>query len=411
MRAERPLVVLCGGGNDMKRIGLLLLAALLAPALFAQDNRALLDGYMKNFDKGNAEAKFRLIEDASALNNNALAPLFAHAIDFAVGTSERGKNESLIRQFSVISVEQCERYRYAAARTVIWKLFLMDADSNVRIKTLKALGTLGQGDQTVVRSLNDWLAAQISSYKAGDNQKPNPGVVLRCVLTLGELGDESSFPVVFNVMHVGFSQEIEAACRQVLVDMKGNFKPLLLDLVTNGTIREKRDALAVALDSAQMSDGDKGEIAEFAMDKALTTSSANQQDLQDLRDMRMRANKALGIRKWAKASPLILRYFENTLPEYDKGLANKTELLEIIRTLGSMGTHEAAQRLALYLDFLNVYTERKKVYDEQIVLDVIDSLGRLGDKVAFEYLMNVKFLNYSATIKTNADEAIKNLKW
>ncbi|MBN2352415.1 MAG: hypothetical protein JXD23_07590 [Spirochaetales bacterium] len=395
----------------MKRIVVFLLAVLAAPVVCAQENQALLDAYVKNFDKGNEDAKFRLIEDASALNNPALAPLFRRAIDFAVSTSEFGKNKSLIRQFSVLSVEQCERYKHVEARTVIWKLFLMDDDSNVRLKTLKALGALAKGDMTIIGSLNNWLAAQISSYRTTGGRKPHLGIILRCVLTLGELGDESSFPVVFNVMHTGFSREVDDACRQVLIGMKGDFKPLLSNLIADGTIREKRDALQVALDSTRMSDGDKAEIAVLGLDKGLTVSGATAQDAKDLRDMRMRSTKALGIRRWSKATPLILRYFEETLPEYDKGVANKTELLEIIRALGSMGTHEAAQRLALYLNFLNIYTEKRKVYDEQIVTEVVDGLGRLGDKVAFDYLMNVKFLNYSARIKTNADEAIKSLKW
>jgi hypothetical protein len=395
----------------MKKSVVVLLVLVLAQTVFAQDAKALLDAYARNFDKGNADAKLRLIEDASALNNAALAPLFQKAIDFAVNTSERGKNESLIRQFSVISVEQCERYKYTDARAVIWKLFLMDVDSNVRLKTLKAIGVLAPKDKAIVKSLNDWLTNQISTYKAGGEPRPNIGVILRAVLTAGDLGDETSFPVVFNVMHVGFSQEIDGACRQVLAGMKGDYKPLLLDIIANGTIREKREALVVTLESNYLSDGDKGELSEAAMKKGLTTSSVEAQDVKDLRDIRARANKALGIRKWSKASPLILQHFENTLLEFDKGIANKTELLESIRTLGVMGTHEAAQRLALYLDFLNMYTDKKKVYDEQIVVEVIDSLGRLGDKVAFDYLMNVKFLNYSATVKTNADEAIKNLKW
>ncbi len=228
---------------------------------------------------------------------------------------------------------------------------------------------------------------------------------------LGELDDESSFPVIFGVMHSGLSQDLDTVCRQVLSQMKGNFKPLLLDRIEVGAIREKREALVVALESTYLSDTDKGEIAEIAMNKALFTSSLQKQDLTDLREMRVRANRALGARQWSKATPLILEYFNRSLPEYDKGLTDKSELIEIIRTLGNMGTHEAAQRLALYLDGLNTYTDRKKVYEENIVLETVTSLGRLGDKVAFDHLMNVKFLNYSATIKTSADEAIKNLKW
>ncbi|RPJ07961.1 MAG: hypothetical protein EHM28_05585 [Spirochaetaceae bacterium] len=76
-----------------------------------------------------------------------------------------------------------------------------------------------------------------------------------------------------------------------------------------------------------------------------------------------------------------------------------------------MGNNEAAVRLSQYLDQLNAYTENRKVYDEQIVTAVVQSLGKLGDKFAFDYLMRVKFLNYSAAIKAEADAAINKIKW
>jgi hypothetical protein len=390
-------------------IGIFFVLLLWLPDLAAQDSNVLLKGYLNNFEKGGPDAKLRLIEDAASLNNPDLAPLFRRAIEFAVFSSERDRNVSLVRQFSLIAVEQCERHRHTDARTAVWRFFLTDNDSNVRVKTLKALGILAKGDKRIVKSLNEWLADQISSYRAGRNPRRN--VLLRCVVTLGELNDESSFPVVFNVLHAGLSQDIDAACRQVLSRMKGDFKPLLLARIEDGTIREKREALFVALHSAYLSDKDKGEVAEIAMKKALTTSSLRKQDLRDLREMRVRANRALGARNWSQASPLILEYFNRSVLEYDKGQAGQSELIEIIRTLGNMGTHQAAKRLSVYLDFLNTYTDRKKVYEEKIVLETVESLGRLGDKVAFDYLMNVKFLNYSVTIKTSADKAIKNLKW
>jgi hypothetical protein len=375
----------------------------------AQDSKALLDAYSRNFDKADIDAKLSLIKDAAALNNSELAPLFVKAIDFAVGTSEYGKNESKIRLISVLAVEQCVKYKFSDARTSVWKLFLMDVDSNVRMKTLSALAAIAQNDTAIIGSLNDWLSARINTPRSGKNTELN--LILRCVQTLGELNDESSFPVLFKTLHTDFSQEISTACRQALVNMKGNFKTLLLALIKTGAIPEKLEALIITLDSNSLSDADKGEIAEVSLDTALRLGSVDVNELHNIRDLRARSNRALSARKWSKATPLVLRYFETTLADFEKGIAGKPELIDIIRSLGNMGTHEAAQRLVAYLDWLNAYTETKKVYDEQIVLETIESLGRLGDSAAFDNLMRVKFLNYNATIKTKTDDAIKKLKW
>ncbi len=153
------------------RICFSLILLCCATVLFAQDSDALLQAYLRNFEKGGPDAKLRLIQDAAALDNPGLAPLFKRAVEFTVSTSERGKNVSLIRQFSVISTEQCERYKFEDARTVVWKLFLMDVDSNVRMKTLKALAVIAQGDKLIVKSLNEWLAGQVEAYKPGKDPR------------------------------------------------------------------------------------------------------------------------------------------------------------------------------------------------------------------------------------------------
>ena len=100
-----------------------------------------------------------------------------------------------------------------------------------------------------------------------------------------------------------------------------------------------------------------------------------------------------------------------TLLEFDRGVVPKGYALNAINALGSMGTHEAAERLSLHLELLNSYTEHSKVYDEQIVLSVLLNLMELGDKVAFPTLSYTQYLNYSDTIKKAAKDAIDNLKW
>ncbi|MCK5007173.1 MAG: hypothetical protein KAR73_07275, partial [Spirochaetales bacterium] len=79
--------------------------------------------------------------------------------------------------------------------------------------------------------------------------------------------------------------------------------------------------------------------------------------------------------------------------------------------LGAMGTHEAAVRLTQYLVLLNSYTERLREFDNIIVLAVIENLGSLGDKTAFDDLLYAQYLSYSSEIKKAARDALENLKW
>jgi hypothetical protein len=116
-------------------------------------------------------------------------------------------------------------------------------------------------------------------------------------------------------------------------------------------------------------------------------------------------------RAWQAASPLLIEHLDTTIMETDRGLADKGALLEAIASLGIIGTHEAAVRLTQYLVLLNSYTEKGKGYDEQVAGAVIENLGLLEDKVAFDDLMYTQYLNYSNTIKKAARAALERLRW
>ena len=97
--------------------------------------------------------------------------------------------------------------------------------------------------------------------------------------------------------------------------------------------------------------------------------------------------------------------------EYDRGLADRRRVVEAVECLGAMGSHEAAVRLTQYLVLLNAYTERIQEFDNVIVLAVVQNLGRLGDKTAFDDLLYAQYLSYSSEIKNAIREALDKLRW
>ena len=86
-------------------------------------------------------------------------------------------------------------------------------------------------------------------------------------------------------------------------------------------------------------------------------------------------------------------------------------ILPVIACMGSMQANEAAQALSIFLGLLNSETEQKKTYNEQLLLAVIKSLGELGDKTAFDYLLYVGYLEYPETVKQASRDALARLNW
>ncbi|MBA7519465.1 hypothetical protein ES705_11544 [subsurface metagenome] len=165
------------------------------------------------------------------------------------------------------------------------------------------------------------------------------------------------------------------------------------------------------LEHEGLEDNRKAEVAEFAMDMALHMRLTDSIQRVIAREIRFEAAKALMERKWSRATPLAIEHFDATLLEYERGVSTKNSFLEAIATLGSMGSHDAAVRLTQYLLILNSYSEKVKSADDQIILAVIVNLGGLGDKVAFDDLMYVGYLNYTSQIKKAARKSLENLKW
>ena len=186
---------------------------------------------------------------------------------------------------------------------------------------------------------------------------------------------------------------------------------MLLGVIKERPIGEKRLALQMSSETDKLTGDQKSQVAEYALDVGLHLSSTDTPSKAILRDIRFIAADSLGAQKYSHATPLLIEHLDTTIGEFDKGLVDRNHLLNALGDLGAMGTHEAAVRLTQYLVLINSYTDKGKAYDDLVVLAVLQSLGNLADKVAFDDLMYTQYLNYSATVKKTARAALDKLKW
>ena len=212
-------------------------------------------------------------------------------------------------------------------------------------------------------------------------------------------------------MNLGYTDRVSVIAKDALLSIKGDFQSLLTGVIKDRPLSEKKLALQMALDTDKLGSDQKAQVAQFALDVSLHTSTADVATRNGFRDMRFVAARALGDRKWAPAAPLLIEHLDTTIGEFDKGLVDTNHLLDAIDEVGATGTHDAAVRLTQYLVLINSYTEKGKAYDEKVVTTILNSLGVLGDKVAFDDLMYTQYLNYSTPVKKAARAALDKLKW
>ena len=269
---------------------------------------------------------------------------------------------------------------------------------------------IGKGDAEIARGVTLWLEAQNAVFQTG--KVPEIPVVLAAARTLGALGDPVSFPGLFAAMNLGYTEEVTRQARESLLNIPGDYRALFNGILRDSPLPEKKLALTMAMESTRLTEADKGAIAEFALDVGLHTAAADNPSKVLARELRFLAAKALTGRRWSKAASLAIEHFDAVLLEYERGLADRRFLIEALYLLGDMGSHEAAVRLTQYLILLNAYTERVREFDSTVVLAVIENLGKLGDKVAFDDLQYVEYLKaYSPEVRAAARRVRAGLKW
>jgi hypothetical protein len=338
-----------------------------------------------------------------------MGPLYRQAIDFVLNNFTLIDTDQRFRQLAILALDQMEASGYTEGRYSVLKLFDIEQETGVRISCLNALGTLAQGDEEIIEYLNVWLNQQNTVFQSG--KVPDIYVILAAVRALAQLGDQSSFPVLFSTMTIGYTDDITRSVREGLFRLGGELKDNMIAILKGSDLEEKKLALQMSMESDRLDDNAKAEIAQFAMDVGLHTAAADNPSRQIAREIRYLAAVALTERKWSSATDLAIEHFDTVLLEYDRGFTDKRRVVEAVDCLGAMRTHEAAVRLTQYLVLLNAYTERKQEFDNIIVLAVVRNLGILGDKSAFDDLLYAQYLSYSSEIKKAARNALDNLRW
>ena len=384
--------------------------AAVATTGFAQDAQKILDTFKRNFAIASLDVKIQILQDAAAGKTaSAMGPLFQQAVDFVTDNASLIPTDARFNQLAGIGAEQIGIVGYTSGRDSVWKLFKVTQDSQTLVKAAGALGSVGKGDADTVANLNRFVDNQNLLFASG--KTPDLAIVAASFKALGSLGDPSSFPVLFSSMNLGYPDQVAAIARDALLAIKGDFKEMLLGVIKGRPLPEKKLALQMAVDSDKLTDEQKAQVAELALDIGLHSGAPDAAGKGLLRDIRFQAAAPLGARKWSHATGLLIEHLDMSIGEFDKGLVDRNHLLDAIGTLGAMNAHEAAVRLTQFLVLINSYTEKGKAYDDQVVFAVLTNLGALADKVAFDDLMYTQYLNYSTGVKKAARAALDKLKW
>jgi HEAT repeat protein len=402
-------------------IGVTVLVLASEGRLFAQGfgPDSILISYKRNFVRASLSTKSGILRDAAGDEKaqEFISPFYDFALKFVLDNAELLRNDPDMIALAGIAVQGVGEIGNKSAADTLWKVFQAFEDSFSRGKVLEALASLGKGNSKIIGYLNQFLADQNNLFRSGIS--PDLPSLIASIRTLGILGDVSSFPVLFAAMVCNYSQEITAETVKAQESIQGNLKQFLSDVIRKNPPQEKLIAFNLAARSSRFTDADRGLLAETALETALNLIPGESPGLSFPQppteaiaaSLRYAAVEVITQLEWVRATPLVIRHFYLVQTDYENGVAPKDRLIEAINCLGAMGNSDAAQVLSLQLGFFNSQTERTGEFDEKILLAVIHALGKIGDKVAFDYLLYMSYLSYPETIQAAAKEALNRLKW
>ena len=127
--------------------------------------------------------------------------------------------------------------------------------------------------------------------------------------------------------------------------------------------------------------------------------------------VQLNALTILSENNWTRASAVALSYFELSKKLYEKKNMNEEQFKTVITSLRNIAPLDAVLPLISYLEELNGRIEKGSPVASEIALAVINTLGAIGDKAAFDSLLAVTYLNYEESVLTAAREALSGLRW
>jgi hypothetical protein len=388
----------------------------LGTALGAQDS--ILHSYQRNFMRASLSTKVGVLLDAATDERASefIGQLYEDALVFSLQNAEILRGDPDLNNLTVIAARGAGHSGHTRSVDTLWKIFTGFRDSQAKIAALDALAILGKGNSRVPENLNQFLANQNSLYRSGmDIDMPT---LSACINALGALGEESSFPVLFAALTSGYPEPVAARAVLALESLPVDFLGNLTEILRKNPPVEKLAVFRAAVSSSRLSDEEKGAFAQTALEIGM------EENLSADFGSAMTTLCTLAVRtltdfKWAGADTAVLQYFYRVQGEYQENKISRERdrLLEVITCLSVMNSPDAAQALSLELGYLNSQFERAKrdgtfgEHDEAIVLRVIRALGEMRDKIAFDNLHYVAYLDYPENIKAAAREALNNLKW
>lgn len=241
-------------------------------------------------------------------------------------------------------------------------------------------------------------------------QNADSSILHTVISAVGEIGNNISFTILYNSLYdrrfANYTGELENS----IIKLIPNSRNEVLQIVRSKDISKINKILALIQKNSQISQNFLSEVAENVLNETILMID-NSSDKNELVNLQIYALQILNDNKWTRASKTVLSFFELAKKEFKDKLMKEEHFVQVISSLMNIAPIDSVSPLIKYLGELNSQVENNIEVSQNVALSVINTLGAIGDKSAFDTLLSVTYLDYSESVLSAARKALAGLRW
>jgi HEAT repeat protein len=256
------------------------------------------------------------------------------------------------------------------------------------------------------------FTALLNSYlKTADVKTADSGVFKASINALESIGNDESFKLLYQFLNNNAYSAYKKEIEKTTITLIPNAMNEVLSLLKGSDLTEIASLFDLVQKNSKISKKNLCEIAENVLSESILLVDNSSEVSQDTIKLQLTALNALNENNWTLASSNVLSYFDFSKKLYEKKNMTEDQFKTVIISLRNIAPLDAVAPLISYLEELNDRTEKGNPVSSEIALAVINTLGAIGDKAAFDSLLAVTYLNYEESVLTAARAALSGLRW
>lgn len=360
------------------------------------------------FVKGNIQDKIASIKDDSLDNKYGIA---VKALDFVIENIELLKNDRDFAGLAVASIYSYpnKEFELNPVETInkFSSVFYSLKDENVKLSVLDKMSSFSECEKN--SEITDFINNYIKG--ASEDNISLSAVEKKAIQIIAGIGNYKSFEILYSCYNNKVWPQYNDQIKKSIVSLAEKSNRTIFSIIKKADFEEMKVINSLFIEDSEISSTLKAEIAENLLSNSMILIRDSSKISRELSQFQLNNCYVLYKNNWTRSSALMVSYFDVAKSEYKAGFISAEDFANIIHYIEKIASKDSVKVLISYLEELNKETENSSLPAENIVSAVIQALGNLGDKSAFDCLLFTTYLNYPEEIVAQARRALSSLKW